>query len=90
MILQKRAGVSTEEVGGQVVVLDAESQEVHQLNKTAGFIWSLIDGSSSPRAMAERLADRFEVDPQTALADVEKILERLRQAHLVVGTERSP
>jgi hypothetical protein len=72
------------EVDGEVVVLDVETDKVHQLNATASFIWRLCEEGQAPEVMARRLAERFDVAESVAFQDASVIIEQLRALGLVV------
>jgi PqqD family protein of HPr-rel-A system len=74
------------EVGGEVLVLDSESDQIHQLNSTASLIWRNLKDGASASETARRLAEQFDVDENTALADVEDILGKLRALGVIEVT----
>ncbi len=71
-------------VDGEAVLLDREGGRVHQFNRTATFIWSRLDGRTSPQELAAALAEAFEVDPETAGRDVEGLLAQFGTLGLLV------
>ena len=71
-------------VDGEAVLLDRAGGKVHQFNRTATFIWSRLDGRSSPQDLAAALADAFEVEPETAGRDVEALLAQFGALGLLV------
>jgi len=71
-------------VEGEMVVMDQESEQIHQLNQTASFIWQLCDGDHDRQQIAEELAAAFEVDADTAEADVAETLEKLEKIGLLI------
>jgi hypothetical protein len=74
------------EVNGEVLVLDSESDQIHQLNSTASFIWRNLKDGASASETARRLAEQFDVDENMALADVEDILGKLRALGVIEVT----
>jgi hypothetical protein len=73
-------------VEGEMVVMDKESEQIHQLNQTAAFIWQLCDGEHDRMQIAEKLATAFEVDVETAEADVSETLNKLEEIGLLVSS----
>jgi PqqD family protein of HPr-rel-A system len=73
-----RKGLLLREVGGELLVLDTEADQIHQLNSTASEIWRLHQAGSSASQIAEALANRFEVDKDKAEEDVIQALQDLR------------
>jgi Coenzyme PQQ synthesis protein D (PqqD) len=79
-------GLLEREVDGEILLLDTESDLIHQLNKTASFIWRQSQEGASSGDIAEMLAKNFSVEEHTAKADVEAIIGQLRALRIV----RSP
>lgn len=75
------------EVGDECLVLDLAADRIHQLNATASFIWHNFDRAPTPDAMAQLLAFEFDVAQDTAISDVRKTFDALRQLKLIVGDE---
>jgi hypothetical protein len=81
--LKRRTGVQSRLVEGEMIVLDREHDLIHQLNKTATFIWEHCDGQQSAAEIANALCESFEVDEATALKEVIETLERLQNLRLI-------
>jgi hypothetical protein len=77
------SNVSSRIVDGEVVVLDHANERIHQLNATAGFIWSRLDGKRTIERVAAEMTQEFDVDEQRALADVRRVVAQLRSMELV-------
>ena len=73
-------------VEDEMVVMDKESEQIHQLNQTASFIWQLCDGEHDRKQIAEELATAFDVDAETAEADVAETLNKLEEIGLLVSS----
>jgi hypothetical protein len=63
---RQRPDLTARVVGGETVVLDRVSNQVHQLNATASFVWRHCDGAHTPPEIAAALLEAFDVDPLTA------------------------
>ena len=72
-------------VEGEMVIMDKESEQIHQLNQTASFIWQLCDGDHDQQQIAEALATAFEIDANTAETDVADTLNKLEEIGLLVS-----
>ncbi len=81
--LKRRTGVQSRLVEGEMIVLDREHDLIHQLNKTATFIWEHCDGQQSAAEIANALCENFEVDEPTAVKEVLETLERLHDLELI-------
>ena len=73
----KRAGVLVRELDGELVILDSRSNQIHQLNETAAFVWKAARTGNSLAAIASSLTNSFVVDPETAVADSTRTLQEL-------------
>lgn len=75
-------------VGGEnlLVPLGAQVMDMNgiiTLNSTSGYIWSLLDQDRSIDELAAAVAERFEVDPARARADIEKFLDEIADLGLL-------
>lgn len=88
MVIMQRPTRRTEfeerTVEGEMVVVDQESEQIHQLNETASFIWQLCDGKHDRQQIVEELSTAFEVDAETAEQDVTNVLEKLEEIGLLL------
>ena len=80
---RRRADIKTRFIKGELVVLDRHEVSVHQLNRTASYIWERIDGDHTPSEIAGQVCQAFEVDYSTALKDVVEVIERLERLKLL-------
>lgn len=48
------------------------------LNATGAYIWELLETEQTVQSLSDALVARYEVDSQTAQADVEAFLEKLK------------
>lgn len=65
------------------VTLVAGPSQALELSETAAFVWRAIDDDRSVADVAALLADEYDVDGATALADVVDLLGDLHAAGLV-------
>jgi hypothetical protein len=84
---KRRSDVRAQPAGEELVILDRQGEAVHHLNVTAAFLWTACDGTLTETELAERLAGRFDVEPDVAARDVAQLLEDLRRSNLL---ERAP
>jgi hypothetical protein len=84
MNLRPRPDLKARTVEGETVLLDRAGGRVHQLNATASFVWSKLDGRTSADDVAAAVAEAFDVEPETAARDVNALLEQFRTLNLLV------
>lgn len=70
------------DIGGEVVILNADGTQVCLLNETAATIWTLLDGARDVRAIAQAIEGQYEVPLEEAMADVEAFAGQLVAAGL--------
>lgn len=80
---RKQDAVQAREVDDDLLLLDTDSDQIHQLNLTARFIWQRCDGEQSAEQIAGMLAEVFAVEPQVALEDVVETLGKLQSLKLL-------
>ncbi len=84
MAIRRRVeGILAREVEGGLLLLDTNTEHIHQLNATARYIWQRCDDAPSVGAIAELLASEFDVEQDIAVVDVERTLVNLRELGLV-------
>jgi hypothetical protein len=67
--------VITEEVDGEMLVMDLEGNEYFGLNEVSRVIWELVGAEYSVDDIVEAILEDFEVDAATARADIEAFLQ---------------
>lgn len=84
---QQHPNAAWRELQGEVVVISPEDSVLHELNETASFIWRHATGEHTAEEIAGRMADEYEVDRATALADACELVNHLEQRKLLVCAE---
>jgi Coenzyme PQQ synthesis protein D (PqqD) len=87
---RRRADVNVRVVDGEAVVLDRQKELIHQLNQTATYIWEQCDGRFVVQEIAARLAETFDVAPETAMQDVVKVIQDLQALSLLEPSPDKP
>jgi hypothetical protein len=82
----RRSDLTVHELDGEALVFDAASGDTHRLNSTALFIWNECDGLKVACQIAERLAEVYEVSPDSAVLHVEGIWNEFDGRHLFVDS----
>lgn len=63
--------------------LVAGARQALELDETATFIWRRLDGTATVGQIAEALAAEYDVDAETALADVIELVSDLVECEVV-------
>src|SRR5919106_2299116 len=80
---RRRADVKSRLVEGEMVILDRAQRLVHQLNRTASYIWERCNGEYTPSEIATQLCEIFEVNQETAIRDVVAAIQQLQKLSLI-------
>lgn len=65
-------------LGDEMIIMSARDSTLFTLNEVATVIWEAADGSTPlDEIVADRICTRFEVAPDVALQDAEKLAEEL-------------
>ena len=84
MLRRRLNDVMVRQVGQELLLLDTASNQIHQLNQTASFIWNKCDDARSSDDIARLLATEYEISYRLAIRDVVQTLEKLREVNLIV------
>lgn len=73
---------------GEAVVLHLGTRRYFRLNETAAEVWAALErGVGDPATLTAELCERFEVEPDEAGAEVERLLRELESRGLVQATD---
>lgn len=81
--MKPRANLIVEESDGELIVLDQDGEEVHQLNQTAALIWYGLSHELPMEEIAGTLTEAFDVKQEVALSDVRTTIDQLRELGLL-------
>jgi hypothetical protein len=76
-----------QEVGGETVLLDLDSEQYFGLDAVGTRIWQLLGEGAGAEAVVETLLEEFEVERATLAADVSTLLDQLAEAGLIRLTD---
>jgi len=86
-VLRRVEGIAWRVIEGEAVLVNVRSDEVVHLNPTASFLWSRLDGETDLRTIAREMTSRYQVDEETALADLVEFADRLLGQGLVEAVD---
>jgi hypothetical protein len=75
--------VAWQQVGDEVVLLNVDSSEYHNLNDVGTRMWQALEESSDVAAAYAVLCDTYEVDADTLRADLGVFIQELTQKGLL-------
>lgn len=86
--MRRKANFVLQSIGSEHLLVPIGPQVLNMnglivLNETGSCIWELLAQDLSLRELALVVAERFDVDPERAVIDVQKFLEEIAQMGLV-------
>ena len=72
------------ELDGEIIILDVPSGRYFGINDVGAVVWGLLDGTRDRDAIVDAVTAEFDVDRDTAAADLDALLDQLVDAGLVV------
>lgn len=85
MNLAARANLSTQQIDGELVILDKDNGQIHQLNSVAGFIWQQIEAGLGVDVIVKKLTQSYKVDAASAKTDLDKVLQQFKDLKLLIN-----
>ncbi|MHB1845903.1 MAG: PqqD family protein [Deltaproteobacteria bacterium] len=87
--LRRADGVAERAIAGETVLVPIrrsprERVSVLSLNEVGSCVWAALKSPIGEGALALRVADEFEVDPEVAARDLAPFLARLRELGLLI------
>ena len=81
---KRKKNLAWRKIEDEVVIIDLEKdRQFHELNDTAALIWELCDGETSVSAIAETIAENFEIAPEDAQLEVNEFITLLTEKALL-------
>ncbi len=79
---EKEPNVVSREIAGEQILVPvrkktADMASIFVLNETGARIWRLLDGQHTLGEIGEILALEYEVEPETARADIARVVDEL-------------
>jgi hypothetical protein len=71
------------QLAGEAVILHLDTKRYYRLNATGAEVWKGIEAGEDREALTRRLVREFTVEQEQAATEVDRLLERLREARLV-------
>lgn len=77
-------GLLSEFSGGEAVLLDLTRKRYHQLNETAGFIWTALEKAPMDEdTLARALVERYKIEPERAQGTARRFTSELMAMGLI-------
>ena len=81
-----RDEVVSKVIDGEAIVINLSNGVYYSMDKVAAFVWELIDREVALARIVEEVVSRYDVTPEQAAADVDKLARQLQEEKLVSET----
>ncbi|KAF0191063.1 MAG: hypothetical protein FD165_2138 [Gammaproteobacteria bacterium] len=81
----QKQNVTSRIVDDETILVGTDGMQVHQLNRTASFVWGKCDGVYSVDDIVEFVIHEFEVEPEVARNEVVSLIAQLQELDLLVA-----
>ena len=78
-----KPGLIAQSVDGELLILNREQEQIHQLNPVASFIWNKLDGQITLEQLVMAIANKYDVKQEVAKHDLESLLSELSDLNLI-------
>jgi Coenzyme PQQ synthesis protein D (PqqD) len=78
-----RDDVLVQDLGGELVLLNLNSEEYFGLDDVGSIMWNTIKESASLQAAYDLLVEKYDVEPKQLLGDFLGLVEKLMDADLI-------
>lgn len=82
--MKLRSDLATEDVDGELIVLDKTAGKVHQLNSSASFVWICLRDGLAVEEIAHIISEECCIEREAALSDVQAVLAQFEALALLV------
>jgi len=82
-VLVHNPDLAWQRVEDNVVVVTPRTRQIHILSGSAIDLWELTDEPKTFSAIHDEICQRYAVDAETALADLEQIVAQLTQLQII-------
>ncbi|HVO61377.1 MAG TPA: PqqD family protein [Terriglobales bacterium] len=87
--IARSSAIAARMIGGEMMIMSAADSTFFTLNETATLIWQAADGTTPlSQIVAEKICGEYEIDPETAVRDVEQFVEELAHHGVLIASDQ--
>jgi hypothetical protein len=79
--------VAAKVLDGEAILIHLAQGTYYSMSNVGGLIWELIERGSSLQEITDQVCARYQVEPERARADLERLLDQLESEGLLVATQ---
>jgi hypothetical protein len=86
----RRTDVAAKVMDGEAIIINLSNGVYYSLDKVGGVVWEQIAATRTVSEVVSAVAARYDVSPERARADIERLLGELRQEALIEPFDGEP
>jgi len=80
---QADSNVASSEIGDEIALLDASSNQYFTLNETGAVVWKQLSDKHTAAELTQVVAAEFDVEPSVCEDDINALIVQLSEAGLI-------
>ena len=89
-LVPNEAHVAAKVLDGEAIIINLSNGTYYSMDKVGGLIWEMIERGQGLEATVAAITARYEVSPEQAVADLERLVGELIQESLVIVSDQPP
>ncbi|NBC83042.1 MAG: lasso peptide biosynthesis PqqD family chaperone [Bacteroidetes bacterium] len=85
--IKRKTDVISSQIDGEAVMMSLKNGEYYGLNETGSYIWDELVNESSVNKLVAQLTQQYEVDENTCLDEVTRLVYDLQKKDLIEVVE---
>ena len=86
MTYKKKENLVCEQIDDEIIVFDTDVEKFYEFDGVGSFLWSTMEDTDLEN-IAQQVCDEYDVEKETALADITTFFEDLLEKNLIYRTE---
>lgn len=86
MTYKKKENLVCEQIDDEIIVFDTDMEQFYEFDGVGSFIWSIMEDIDLEN-ITQQVCDEYNVEKETALADITAFFEDLLDKKLIYQTE---
>jgi hypothetical protein len=90
LLRPNEAHVAAKVLDGEAIIINLSNGTYYSMDKVGGLIWEMIERRQGLEAIVAAITARYEVFPEQAQTDVQRLAGELMQENLVIVSDMPP
>lgn len=82
--------VAAKVLDGEAIIINLSNGIYYSMDKVGGVLWAMVEAGHSLEETVEEIVARYDVSPEQARADIDRLAAELIQENLVLASDHAP